>query len=238
MIKIPERIAIVVFVLCIAGYLGFRYYYSVHSRQTIELPDKPFKLPNGSIAYPSGTLATPIHSKEERGRAHVITSPVKLLDWLRHKPNLNLITTRPIPVNKTLFSDQSKFLITHLAGSESDPDPQIFLKVIEPNANASLEELGEMKVTYMGRPTTIRSCQGPFDAPETVRKMMALDKPKWQNLSMWVAIIDLDHYEIEGENLLIELEIEYTDKSAKKVVDTISGSIDARFFKPLVWPTR
>jgi len=183
-----------------------------------------------------GSIVTPIDTKEDRDKAHMISWPVELLSWFYHTPELEGVSANLIPISKVIVSDKSHFVVNRLSQSAFNEDPLIVLYVIEPNANASASGLEQMTVKYMGRETSIRSVHGPFAAPQQVLDGMISDDPKWKKLSRWIVIVDVDRYEIEGDELSIELEIEYIDQSSKTIQDKISGTTKARSFISREWP--
>lgn len=203
--------------------------------QSSPFPDQPFKLPDGSTAYPPGSIVTPIDTKEDREKGHLIVWPDKLLNWFYRTPEIEDVSANLIPISKLLVSEESYFVVNRLSQSALNDDPLIVLEVIEPNANASEGGLEQMTVKYMGRDASIRSVHGPFAAPQEVLDGILADNPKWNNLARWIVIVDIDQYEIEGQELSIDLEIKYIDQSSKKIQDKITGTIRARAFIPREW---
>lgn len=231
-----ERVAIVLFVICIGGFICIRYVQSIRTNQPQKLPNKPFNLPNGNTVYPLGGIVTPIDTKEDRDKASLVVWPDELLNWLFFSVELQDVDANLLTSGKFLVSEKSTFVVSKLSQSALNDDPLIVLSVIEPNANTNLDNLRNMSVEYAGKKASIRTCQGPFMADKEVTGSMIGREGKWENMSRWFVVVDIDQYEIHGEDLAIDLHIEYLDKNGLIIKDQIQGTVNARPFKKIEWP--
>lgn len=130
-----------------------------NSNQTPAPPNKPFKLPDGSTAYPQGSLATHLDSPGRKKNASLLIWPDPLLGWL-----LSLRTPQNTQTPKTLFpvSENSKFVLIQV---ENLPHPEPHIRerriasftvlAIEPHIGLNAEQLNTMMIHVNGKPTTI-----------------------------------------------------------------------------------
>lgn len=190
-------------------------------------PDTPFQLPDGSTAYPQGTLATHLDSPERKQNASLLIWPDPLLDWLN-----SFWTRYSTQTPKTLVSvsEQSNFVLIQV---ENLPhrDPYVrerrianfTLLAIEPHVNASAEQLGTMKVRVNGEPTTIVVDHEIHRPPQSTMDSLSQMNPEFASLSALQIRVEMSEEVYVTGDYKTLLQIEFEDNAGKNHQDQIEA---------------
>ena len=191
------------------------------------LPDKPFKLPDGSTAYPQGTLATHLDSPERKQKASLLVWPDPLLDWLSSFWTRHSTQT---PKTVVAVSEHSNFVLIQVEHLPH-PDPPVrerriasfTLLAIEPHINSNAKQLSTMKISVNGESTTIEVDPDIHRPPESTIDSLSQMSPELHDLSALQIRVELINETYVTGDYEVLIQIEFKDELGKSHQDLIEA---------------